>query len=105
MIVRSWRARASETNARSYIEHFQSNVLPDLRGIAGFRGALLLREDREDAVEFLVLTKWDSIQAIRTFAGDDVTRAIVEPEAAAVLLSFDATVQHFELVDEVAVSD
>ena len=103
MIVRSWHARASATNARAYVQHFQSNVLPELRAIAGFRGALLMRDDRDDRVEFLVATKWASLEAIRSFAGDDVERAVVEPEAVAVLTSFDPTARHYEVVDEVSV--
>jgi heme-degrading monooxygenase HmoA len=53
-------------------------------------------------VEFLVLTRWASMDAIRAFAGDDVGKAVVEPEAVQALLSFDRTVQHYEVVQEVA---
>jgi heme-degrading monooxygenase HmoA len=74
-----------------------------LLSIAGFRGALLLREDRDNEVEILVLTKWASIDAIRTFAGDDISQAVVEPEAVAVLTSFDPSVRHYEVVDEISV--
>jgi heme-degrading monooxygenase HmoA len=101
MIVRAWRGRARASNPGAYVEHFKRNVLPELRTIEGFLGASLLRQNRPDDVEFLVLTRWSSIEAIRGFAGDDVRKAVVEPEAVAALASFDATVQHYEVVEEV----
>lgn len=102
MIVRSWRGRASRSNASSYVEFFKRKVLPILRGIEGFAGASLLRQSRPNDVEFLVLTRWASLDAIRTFAGNDIRNAVVEPEAAALLTSFDPTVEHFEVVEEMA---
>jgi heme-degrading monooxygenase HmoA len=103
MVVRTWRGRASSVNDRDYVRHFQGNVLPELRTIAGFRGALLLRDKRGEEVEFLVLTKWASMDAVRSFAGDDVERAVVEPEGVAALTSFDPTARHYEVVDEISV--
>lgn len=100
MIVRTWRGRASLSNPLAYVNHFRRSVLPQLRKIDGFLGASLLREDRSDDIEFLVLTKWASMDAVRAFAGERVSRAVVEPEAAAALLSFDEIVHHYEVVDE-----
>jgi heme-degrading monooxygenase HmoA len=100
MIVRTWRGRAPTANPLSYVRHFRQNVLPQLRKLDGFLGALLLREDQADAVEYLVLTKWASMDAVRAFAGADVSRAVVEPEAAAALMSFDPTVHHYEVVED-----
>jgi heme-degrading monooxygenase HmoA len=54
----------------------------------GFQGAMLLRGDRADEVEFLVLTRWASMEAICAFAGDDVRNAVVEEQAEAALLCF-----------------
>ena len=76
-------------------------MLPELRRIAGFRGASLLREERAEGIEFLVLTRWDSMEAIRSFAGEDVERAVVEPAAVAVLVDFEKRVRHYELIEEV----
>jgi heme-degrading monooxygenase HmoA len=100
MIVRSWRGRALWSNTNAYIEFFKRKVLPTLRGIDGFAGASLLKQDRPNDVQFLVLTRWASLDAIRTFAGDDICKAVVEPEAAALLVSFDQKVEHFEVVEE-----
>jgi heme-degrading monooxygenase HmoA len=100
MIVRAWRGRASPANPRAYVEHFRRTVLPALRQLDGFLGASLLREDRAEGVEFLVLTRWASMDAVRAFAGDDVRKAVVEPEAVAALTDFDPTVRHYEVVEE-----
>ena len=100
MIVRSWRGRARSSNASAYIEFFKRKVLPILRGIDGFAGVSLLRQSRSNEVEFLVLTRWTSLGAIRAFAGDDIRKAVVEPEAAALLASFDRSVEHFEVAEE-----
>ncbi len=100
-IVRSWRGRASAAKPDAYPAHFAHSVLPALRGIDGFLGASLLREAQGETIEFLVLTRWASLAAVRAFAGADLDRAVVEPEAVAALLSFDATVRHYEVVQEV----
>jgi hypothetical protein len=76
-------------------------VLPRLQRIEGFLGASLLREDRPNDIEFLVLTRWASMDAIRAFAGEFVSRAVVEPDAVAGLMTFDETVQHYDIVEEV----
>jgi len=100
MIVRTWRAQAA--NPAAYVEYFWRSVLPNLRRVPGFLGATLLKADHGDTVEFLVLTKWVSLEAIRGFAGNDVERAVVEPEAVTALTSFDRTVRHYEVLEEVS---
>jgi heme-degrading monooxygenase HmoA len=79
---------------------FQTQGAPELERIEGFLDASLLRQIGSDDVEFLVLTRWASMDAIRAFAGDDVARAVVEPDAIAALVSFDRTVRHYEVVQE-----
>ncbi len=100
MIVREWRARATLSREREYIEYFRRKVLPELGAIDGFLGASLLREHRFGEVEFVVLTRWASMQAIRKFAGDEIAEAVVHPEAAAMLTSFDRIVRHYEAVED-----
>jgi heme-degrading monooxygenase HmoA len=98
MIARTWRGEATSNNADEYLRHFKENVLPQLKEIRGHRGAYLLRRELDGQVEFLVMTLWESMAAIREFAGDDPAKAVVEPEARAVLAHFDLTVKHYELV-------
>ena len=98
MIIRRWSAMATPDGARNYEEHFRGWVVPELAGLAGQRGAYLLRRSVGDRFEITVLSKWDSLDAIRAFAGDDLSRAVVEPRAAEVLVSYDAEVTHHEVV-------
>jgi heme-degrading monooxygenase HmoA len=100
-IVRAWRARAPLSNPEGYPRHFRTNVIPHLEAIDGFLGASLLGRRRQDDIEFLVLTRWATLGVIKAFAGSDIARAVVEPAAIAVLASFDETVRHFEVVEEV----
>lgn len=100
MIARIWRAAATTEGAAAYTKHFQDSVLPELRGLGGFRHAYLLNREDSGAVEIQVISVWDSLDSIRAFTGDsrDLATAVVEPAAQAVLISFDDTVSHFEVV-------
>src|SRR5262245_52016210 len=100
-IVRTWRGRASSSNPEGYPSRFRRNVLPELKDIEGFLGALLLKQESGEVIAFVVLTRWASMEAMRAFAGSDVARAVVEPEAVAALVNFDERVQHYEVVEEV----
>ncbi|MFI0485799.1 hypothetical protein [Actinomadura sp. 9N215] len=97
-IARVWRATATAEGAAAYREHFTGSVLPALRGLGGQRGAYLFQRESDGRVELEVMTLWDSLSAIRAFAGDDLTTAVVEPDARAVLLDFDETVSHRTVV-------
>ena len=81
MIARIWHGRATANNQHAYIPHFSQNVLPELHGINAFLGASLFKEDRGGEVLFTAITRWASLDVIRAFAGDDITKAVVEPEA------------------------
>ena len=98
MIVRLWKGRATQNRRDAYVEHFNTEVLPDLNALEGFLGARLMRRTVGDGVEFLVMTEWDSLEAIKRFAGEDYEKAVVEPSAVAALESFDETVIHYEVV-------
>ena len=100
MIVRLWRARAARENPDGYLRHFRRNVSVELRSVPGFLGASVFKQERPDGIEFLVLTRWASMDAVRAVAGDDIGRAVVEPGAVAALIDYDDSVQHFQLVEE-----
>jgi heme-degrading monooxygenase HmoA len=100
MIIREWRGRASPSNAEAYPAYFRTHVLPELRHVRGFLGAELARRQVGDTIEFLVLTRWQAIDAIQGFAGSDIAKAVVEPGAAQALLDFDRSVQHYEVIEE-----
>lgn len=101
MILRRRRGRADRARADAYPDHFRTRVVPDPRHVPGFLGADLLQRERQDHIEFTVLTRWSSMQAIRSFAGNPISKAVVEPGAVAALLSYDADVEHYEVVQQV----
>ncbi|MGH7516474.1 MAG: antibiotic biosynthesis monooxygenase [Gemmatimonadales bacterium] len=102
MILRAWRGYASPSNAEAYPRHVLDQVRLQLEGLAGLRGLYLLRRLADVEVEYQVLTLWDSMDAIRAFAGPALERAVVEPEARAVLVRFDSEVRHYEVLAEPA---
>lgn len=98
MITRIWKGRALLANAAAYHSFVTQHVFTQLTALEGHRGAFLLRRDAGDHAEFMAVTLWDSLQCIRAFAGDSLENAVVEPEARAVLSSFDDFVTHYEVV-------
>jgi heme-degrading monooxygenase HmoA len=98
MIARIWRATASHANASTYHRHFAEKVVMHLETIAGYEGASLLRREVDGGVEFLAVTRWKSADSIRAFAGPDPAVAVVDPEAQAVLTTFDRTAHNYEVV-------
>ena len=98
MILRIWRAYADASSADRDPRHLLDKVRPKLESLPGFRGLYLLEKRHGNEVEYVVQTLWDSMDAIRTFAGPNPERAVVEPAAAAMLLRFDESVDHYEVL-------
>ena len=97
-VVRLWKGRASPGKAGEYVRHARDKVFPQLQSIPGHHGAYLLRRSVNGGIEFLVLTLWASMDAIRSFAGPEPERAVVQPAARAVLSDFEEVVEHYEVV-------
>lgn len=97
MIGRLWHGWAKPENADAYEELLRAEVLPGIHGIDGHRGAYLLRRERDGRVEFVTLTLFDDLDAVRAFAGEDYEAAVVLPEARALLDEFDDRSAHFEV--------
>jgi uncharacterized protein len=97
-ILRRWSARTTETQLQKYLEHFSKNVLPELRRVPGYLGAVVSLKRLNNEVKIVVETNWRSFESIRAFAGSDLEAAVVAPEAAALLTSFDRRVCHSEIV-------
>jgi heme-degrading monooxygenase HmoA len=96
MITRVWHGWTSSHNADWYDSHYRSDVVSSLRQIRGFRGARLLRRTVGDETEFVSLTFFDDLDAIRGFAGPDYETAVIADEACDVLIRFDQRVRHYE---------
>jgi heme-degrading monooxygenase HmoA len=101
MVERVWSGRIKTAGeAAAYAAYFQRVVVPELQAVPGYRGARLSQRETDGGVEIVVNTAWESLDAIRGFAGDDIERAVVHSEAAALLAGYDRTVRHFEIVSE-----
>jgi heme-degrading monooxygenase HmoA len=98
MIARIWRGRVRAEDADAYASYLTRTGLPDYRDTPGNRGVYVLRQVKEAEAGFLILSLWDSLDAVRSFAGDDVERARYYPEDARFLLAMEPTVAHYDVL-------
>lgn len=96
MITRLWRGWTTRENADAYAHFLLAELFPSMRAIPGFLGADLLRHDDGDEVAFVTLTRFDSLAAIRAFAGDDYETPVLEPAARSLLARYDERAAHFD---------
>lgn len=96
MIARLWRGWTTRVNANDYEALLRSEVLLGIHRIPGYKGAYLLRRVTESEIEFVTVTLWDSMDAVRAFAGEDYEAAVVPPEARKLLSHFDPRSVHYE---------
>jgi heme-degrading monooxygenase HmoA len=99
VISRQWRGIAKRSEADRYVAHLRAETFPQLGDIPGFVSASILRRDVAEGVEFLIVTTWESIEAIRRFAGEDPQRAVVPEKVQEMMVTCDRTVHHYEVVD------
>lgn len=98
MISRLWHGWTTRENAGAYEDLLKTKILPGIHRVQGYRGAYLLRREVADGVEFVTLTFFDSLDAVRAFAGDDYEVAVVPPEARKLLSKFDPRSTHYEII-------
>lgn len=100
MIARTWIGWAPQENVDAYVSFLEGKVLKDIRRIDGHHGAYVFKRpiSENGEMEFLVITFWESMEAIRQFAGDDPSVAVVEDEARALLSNFDEHVNHYDVI-------
>ena len=101
MIIRSWRGWAASTaNADDYEDFLRTSFLPAAHAIPGYLGATVLRRADGDEICFTTLTRFETLDAIRAFAGDDPEKARVAPRAQALLSHWDERCEHHEYAFE-----
>jgi heme-degrading monooxygenase HmoA len=100
MIARTWRGRTAAAKADDYLAYLQRTGLKEYGATEGNRGVLALRRLDGDQAEFLLITLWESWDAIQRFAGDDVGKAVYYPEDDDYLLYREPHVTHYEVMDE-----
>jgi heme-degrading monooxygenase HmoA len=100
MVARLWHGWTTAANADAYERLLREEIFPGIaaKGVAGYRGIQLLRRPLDaDEVEFATIMWFDSLEAVRQFAGDDYERAHVPDKARAVLSRFDERSLHYEV--------
>ena len=98
MISRHWRCLAKREHAAEYVQHLKSETFPAIRVIPGFVDASINRRNVADGTEFIIVTRWESMEAIRQFAGADPEIAVVPAKVQAMMFEFDNRVRHYEVV-------
>jgi antibiotic biosynthesis monooxygenase (ABM) superfamily enzyme len=99
MISRQWRGLAKPSRIADYVEHLREDTFPKLREIPGFVDASILRRNVEQGVELLIVTRWDSMEAIERFAGPDSEVAVVPEKVREMMVDYDGFARHYEEVE------
>ena len=100
MIARIWRGRTRAADAEAYVGYLSETGLKEYGETPGNRGVRVLRRTEGEVAEFLVLSFWESMEAIRGFAGDEPETAVYYPEDDRYLLEREPTVAHYKVVAE-----
>ncbi len=100
MIARTWRGATAAGDAEAYLDYLRETGFAQYRATPGNRGVLALRRHVDGRAELLLLTLWESAEAVRRFAGADPDRAVFYPEDERFLVAKDDRVDHFEVVFE-----
>ena len=98
MIARTWHGMTAASKADAYLEVLKESGLKDYRDTAGNQGVIVLRRTEGDRTHFLLITFWESFDAIRRFAGPNPERAVYYPEDKEFLLEFEPTVTHYDVL-------
>jgi heme-degrading monooxygenase HmoA len=98
MISRVWHGWTKRENADAYERMLRTTILPGIYRVEGYQGADLLRRDAGDEVEFVTITRFDSMDAVRAFAGADYEVAVIHPGAQNLLSRYDERSTHYETV-------
>ena len=99
MIARRWHGRVPAVKAEEYLRLMEQVGLPDYRSTEGNRGAWCLHRREGDVVQVEMFTFWDDLEAIRRFAGDDLTKAKYYDFDPDFLLELEPEVTHFDVIE------
>ncbi len=97
MIARMWHGWTKPQNADAYENLLRQEMFPSMRRIEGFADAYLLRRSAGEEVEFVTVTMFTSLEAVRRFAGEDYETAVLHPQAAGLLSRYDHKSVHYDI--------
>jgi heme-degrading monooxygenase HmoA len=102
MIARIWRGAVTQSDGDAYAEYMQTTGIASYAKTPGNRGVWMLRRDIDEKTEFLMFTLWDSMDAIKMFAGEQPEVAVFYPDDDRYLIERDEFVSHFEVATHVS---
>ena len=97
MIGRVWHGWTNRDNADTYERLLRNEMFPEIQRIEGAHGVYLLRRDAGAEVEFMTICLFDSLDAVRRFAGVDYETAVLHPKAHALLSHYDTKSAHYHI--------
>ena len=98
MISRNWTGLCKKEKATDYIHHLRQDTFQQIEKIDGFIRASILKRELPEGVEFQVITEWQSLDAIKQFAGSDYDTAVVPQLVQDMMIRFDKKVRHYEIL-------
>lgn len=98
MIGRLWHGWTKTENADAYERLLKTTILPGIHRVVRYKGGYLLRRPVEKEIEFVTITLWESMEAVRAFAGPEGKTAVVPPDARKLLARFDDASLHYDAV-------
>ncbi len=101
MIARVWSGAVRTADADAYAAYMRVTGFAEYGRTPGNRGAWLLRRDDEGTTEFITLSLWDTVDAIRAFAGEDIEAAVLYPEDRRYLIGGESRTTHYEVADQI----
>lgn len=105
MISRQWHGIVKAGWASAYLDHLRSDTFPHMRTLPGFVDVSILQREVPDGTEFLIVSHWESLDAIRAFAGEHIDTAVVPQKARDMMIDFERTVRHYQVVDQDSAGD
>jgi len=99
MIARIWHGWTNKADASTYEQMLREEIFPGIasRKINGYRGAELFIKEDGDEVEFVTLLRFDSLEAVKEFAGSDEGKPVIYPKAESLLIRMDERSQHYRI--------
>ena len=103
MISRIWHGWTTLENADIYENLLKTEILPTIasKNVSGYRGIQLLKRELANEVEFITIMRFDSLEAVKQFAGEDYEKSYVPDKAKKVLSRHDKRSQHYELKENI----
>jgi heme-degrading monooxygenase HmoA len=100
MIARIWRGTVRSADADEYADYIGETGFAAYATTPGNRGSWMLRRDDGDRTEFITFSLWESVDAVKGFAGEDYEAAVYYPEDERFLIEREDTVKHYEVAAE-----